>query len=645
MEKNLFEIGAVIDVEALTARIRESAKKRRNLVPVAPAAKEPEQRTLKTLQTQRLTQEIHSGAVFTEVINQIPLKRRGIKGRIEFRVKKFFKWLVHWNTKGQADFNQSVTRSLGLIAQDLQTGQGNLAEVESLLRDEQQRIAQVRQTLEETGRKSDSLAVRLSELEQQASRGLVDIRSRIEKESSLVAEKLRGLEEQSAQFSRQSAIVEEVGKRMEVIAAQSSESERRMNRVLEEIRQNTQSDVTAAAAGLQKELDRNALETHELTEQVSRLSAMLADISRRSDAAVASSAAIEQEAGRMIGESTRNLQAEFGAAEAALREETNRNVEELSHLLSEQTTRLSGLLEETRSKTEALAAQSSGLEGKFSHQLDEIRMRILRGERIARTASRGIDAAAEQGKSSEHVSNPQARIRDHRTNGDKKTAKIKPAASEEPLGQPFDYFLFEHRYRGPVSEIKRRQSAYVDLFREKKNVVDLGCGRGEFVEALSDNGINVTGVDSSEDMVDFCRDRGLCVVQDDIFNYLASLPDGKLDGIFISQVVEHLPPERILELISLCAAKLDPGGVIVAETVNTNCPTALSNFYLDPTHVRPVPAEMLRFMLEQASFQVKYLRFSAPLPGNDLSEVLDLASGLSQEIIAYQDYAVVAVKR
>jgi O-antigen chain-terminating methyltransferase len=132
------------------------------------------------------------------------------------------------------------------------------------------------------------------------------------------------------------------------------------------------------------------------------------------------------------------------------------------------------------------------------------------------------------------------------------------------------------------------------------------------------------------------------VVQADIFDYLASISKKKFDGIFLAQVVEHLSPDQIVRLVRLCADKLEPGAVIVIETPNSNCPEAMGQFYLDPTHVRPVPVDLLRFIMEQADLQVEYLKFSSPVPGNDVSEVFEAATGLSH---IYQDYAAIAHRR
>jgi O-antigen chain-terminating methyltransferase len=252
--------------------------------------------------------------------------------------------------------------------------------------------------------------------------------------------------------------------------------------------------------------------------------------------------------------------------------------------------------------------------------LDELRMRLLRMERASgQSDRRGPDNAGLQIDVSRVDDSPNRKE-----------------------GSDFDYFMFQHQYRGTVSEIKQRHSIYLDLFRDRMSVVDIGCGRGEFLELLADNGIKATGIDNSEDMVDFCRDRGLSVVHADMFAYLESLPDAALDAVFCSQVVEHISFDQILRLVSLCGEKIQPSGVLVVETVNTKCPEALSNFFLDPTHVRPVPAEMLRFVLEQGPFKVEALRFSSPVPGYAGVEVLEILEPLTREAAHYQDYAAIA---
>jgi 2-polyprenyl-3-methyl-5-hydroxy-6-metoxy-1,4-benzoquinol methylase len=261
-------------------------------------------------------------------------------------------------------------------------------------------------------------------------------------------------------------------------------------------------------------------------------------------------------------------------------------------------------------RADAALAHFAVIEEKTVARLDEMRMRVLRAER----ASRPMLPAA-------------------------------PAAEADTQGTPaFDYFMFEHRFRGTGDDIRRRQAHYLERFAGRQHVLDVGCGRGEFLHVALTHGIGVTGVDASADMVAFCRDAGLPATHADLFDHLAGLPDCSLDGLFCAQVIEHLTPDDILRFVHLAAAKLRPGSPIVIETVNPHCPAALGNFFLDPTHVRPVPPLMLRFVLEQSLFAVNALRFTGAVAGHTGAESVDGLDPLPADASAYQDYAALAVR-
>ena len=165
----------------------------------------------------------------------------------------------------------------------------------------------------------------------------------------------------------------------------------------------------------------------------------------------------------------------------------------------------------------------------------------------------------------------------------------------------FDYFTFEEQFRGPEEQIKQRQLDYVEYFRTRQNVLDLGCGRGEFLELLRESGVPARGVETGVDAFLRCRDKGLDVVQQDLFTFLESQPDQSVGGIFCSQVIEHLPSGLQIRLVNLASQKLGAGAPLIIETINPECLYALSrNFFLDPTHVRPVHPEMLAFLHEIA---------------------------------------------
>ena len=165
------------------------------------------------------------------------------------------------------------------------------------------------------------------------------------------------------------------------------------------------------------------------------------------------------------------------------------------------------------------------------------------------------------------------------------------------------------------------------------------------VELLSESGIPVTGIDRDDDMVDECLERGLRVVRADVFDYLKTISDASVGGIFAAQLVEHFNPEQVLTLVELCRAKLKTGGVIILETVNPHCALALGNFYLDPTHVRPIPPKLLAFMLTQSAFVLQTFQFSSPVPESGVSATLAITTDWDARVQAYQDYAMIAIRK
>ncbi len=219
-----------------------------------------------------------------------------------------------------------------------------------------------------------------------------------------------------------------------------------------------------------------------------------------------------------------------------------------------------------------------------------------------------------------------------------------PAASA-PVVVP-DYFAFESRMRGSTESIRDRQRPYVEDFREAAPVLDVGCGRGEFLVLLREAGIEGRGVDLDADMVAYARGEGLAVEQADAVEHLQGLEDGSLGGIFAAQLVEHLPAPTLVRLLELAAVKLRPGGVLVAETINPLSPLALRNYYADLTHAQPLVPETLELLARQAGFDSVELRY-LNAPEERLSEPDDpvLAanvSRLNELLFGPLDYAIVA---
>src|SRR5918995_955648 len=224
------------------------------------------------------------------------------------------------------------------------------------------------------------------------------------------------------------------------------------------------------------------------------------------------------------------------------------------------------------------------------------------------------------------------------------TVAAQPAAASVP-----DYFAFESRMRGSVDLIRERQRRYVDDFREAGPVLDVGCGRGELLALLRQAGVEARGIDADADMVAFARGEGLDVEQADLVVYLEALPDRSLGGIFMGQVVEHLPPATLVRALRLAASKLRPGGLLVAETINPISPIALRNYFADLTHAQPLVPETLELLARQAGFAETEVRFLNE-PAERLTEPDDpvIAANvrrLNELLFAPLDYALVARTR
>jgi SAM-dependent methyltransferase len=219
-----------------------------------------------------------------------------------------------------------------------------------------------------------------------------------------------------------------------------------------------------------------------------------------------------------------------------------------------------------------------------------------------------------------------------------------------PPGQPVfpDYFAYESRMRGTTEHVREKQRAYVEYFRDAAPVVDLGCGRGEFLSLLRETGIEAKGIDVDTDMVAYARGEGLDVQQADAIQYLESVADSALGGIFAAQLVEHLPAATLIRLLELAVEKLRPGGVIVAETINPVSPFALRNYFADLTHAQPLVPETLELLAKQAGFSSVETQFLNE-PDEKLEEPADptIAANvrrLNELLFAPLDYAIIARK-
>jgi len=166
----------------------------------------------------------------------------------------------------------------------------------------------------------------------------------------------------------------------------------------------------------------------------------------------------------------------------------------------------------------------------------------------------------------------------------------------------FDYFVFEEKFRGDERMISQRQKKYAKYFKNKSKVLDIGCGRGEFLDILKSENIDGYGIDIDEDMIQICEEKGIEVYNEDALSHIQKVPALSLGGIFISQVVEHLESDYLFMILDLSFDKLEENGIFVAETLNPDSLLSMKYFYMDPSHVKPVPSTTFEFMLEKAGF-------------------------------------------
>jgi SAM-dependent methyltransferase len=215
------------------------------------------------------------------------------------------------------------------------------------------------------------------------------------------------------------------------------------------------------------------------------------------------------------------------------------------------------------------------------------------------------------------------------------------------------FAAFDERFRGRREEVKLRLRVYLPMLQEAKvkmdasPVVDLGCGRGEWLELLQEEGFRACGVDQNHLLVEECVAAGLDVVEGDLLTYLCSLPDRSIGGVTGFHIMEHLPFETLLKLFDETVRVLRPGGVTIFETPNPqNVLVSTLEFYIDPTHRSPLPGALAKFIAE-----VKGLERVELLPLHPFPEAhrvpegdLEVARRFNSLFYGARDYAVIGWK-
>jgi len=210
------------------------------------------------------------------------------------------------------------------------------------------------------------------------------------------------------------------------------------------------------------------------------------------------------------------------------------------------------------------------------------------------------------------------------------------------------YASFEDEFRGPRDEVRQRLQVYIPFLKEAQitgGVLDIGCGRGEWLQLVESEGIDAQGVDRNRVFIEQCRAAGLNVVENDALIYLRSLPGESLNAVTIFHLVEHLPLETLINLVDEIVRTLKRDGLLIIETPNPeNLIVGSHTFYVDPTHRNPIPSQTLQFLLEARGLRTLDVLKLRPRDEVKLGEDSELVTRFNEYFYSAPDYGIIARK-
>ncbi len=240
----------------------------------------------------------------------------------------------------------------------------------------------------------------------------------------------------------------------------------------------------------------------------------------------------------------------------------------------------------------------------------------------------------------------------------RRTLPAVPTAEElsrQPTAWDHLYNAFEDLQRGSFETIQERLAVYLgDVPMAEEPVIDVGCGRGEWLDLLNQKGINAYGIDNNPEVAKRANARGLDVRTADAIEHLAGLTERSVAAVTAFHVAEHLPLDTLIALIDASLRVLRPGGKLILETPNpANLTVGASTFWLDPTHIRPLPSALLAFLVTSRGFidvEVRPLhRNDPPVAKDGLGEEPDktlerLVDVVNAQFGAAADYAILGTR-
>ena len=294
----------------------------------------------------------------------------------------------------------------------------------------------------------------------------------------------------------------------------------------------------------------------------------------------------------------------------------------------------------------ALAAKEAA--AKMESREKELRTEIAQNRTIINSLHTQLHKLEERNSELEHMVTT---VRESKKEPQK--AGAAELFANNPLNDKF-YLELENNLRGTEAEIQERQKTYIKLFKKtgidyaKHPVVDLGSGRGEFIELLHKNDIRAIGVDLNKSMVKRSTDKGLEATAADAITHLKKAKSGSLGGITGFHIAEHIPFEQLIILVAEARRVLVKGGFLLMQTPNPeNLTVGAYTFHMDPSHIKPIPPALLQFTASFKGFErAEILRDQPELSDKHIQELT--ANKHLQEvyrrIYGPRDYALVAYK-
>jgi len=365
---------------------------------------------------------------------------------------------------------------------------------------------------------------------------------------------------------------------------------------------------------------------------------------------------------------------EVSASVAQLRESSEKRFERLSESLEAKDAAQRARAEELHSRLAVVTERHDALTGEVSALANELNARLVSiissSERQVRETTAEIqrirDRHADLARYSEteitnlatHAQQLRRELALQRAvlavleeSNQPSTQRNEVAASTAAAHRSLDavYVELEDRFRGSRDEVKKSQAFYLPLVQSAPNqdlpIIDIGSGRGEWLELLRAAGANAVGVDTNRVMIDLCREHGFEVIEQDALSHLRGLPDESLRAVTGFHIIEHLPPETLMLLLDQILRTVRIGGFVAFETPNPDNLFVGSNyFYFDPSHHHPLPSKLVKLFLESTGFQNVEVTPLHPCAEGRFVEADDVSKRLNDLFYGPMDYAIVGWK-